>query len=208
MPRSRTIADGLSERAEHRFDHSAVVAAFVLIIAFVGFLHLEGRPAWCETGLAFWSPAWTHCTSQNLLDPYSLSHVLHGVIFFWLLRPFAGRVPLPWRLVAALSLEIGWELLENSPWVIERYRQDTAAFDYTGDSIINSVGDVAATLTGFALAARFSWKVSVALFVGLELWMLWLAHDNLTLNILMLIHPIDAIKQWQLASIVAANLPK
>lgn len=86
--------------------HRTTVTAIALMVAFVGLLCFEGRPAWCETGLALWSPAWTHCTSQNLLDPYSLSHVLHGVIFFWLLRPLAGRVSLPWRLVAALSLEI------------------------------------------------------------------------------------------------------
>ena len=137
-------------------------------------LYLEGRPAWCKSGLAFWSPAWNSCTSQNFLDPYSLSHVLHGVIFFWLLRPLADRVSLSWRLVAALALEIGWELFENSPWVIARYRQDTAAFDYTGDSIVNSLGDVASAITGFVIASRFSWKVSVALFIAFELWMLWL----------------------------------
>jgi len=164
-------------------------------------LYLEGRPAWCQTGLAFWSPAWNRCTSQNFLDPYSCLHVLHGVIFFWLLWPLADRVSLSWRLVAALALEIGWEVLENSPWIIERYRQDTAAFDYTGDSIINSLGDVASAAVGFAIASRFSWKVSVALFVALELWMLWIAHDNFTLNVLMLVHPVDAIRDWQLSTI-------
>jgi Protein of unknown function (DUF2585) len=174
-----------------------------LIVVFIAILHLEGRPAWCESGLAIWSPAWNRCTSQNLLDPYSLSHVLHGVIFFWLLWPLADRVSLRWRLVAAIALEIGWEVLENSPWIIERYRQDTAAFDYTGDSIVNSLGDVASAVVGFAIASRFSWKVSVALFVVLELWMLWIAHDNLTLNVLMLVYPIDAIRDWQLSSIAA-----
>ncbi len=104
-------------------------------------------------------------------------------------------------MVAAIALEIGWELLENSPWVIERYRQDTAAFDYTGDSILNALGDVLAAAVGFAIASRFSWRVSVALFVVFELGMLWLARDNLTLNVIMLIHPIEAIKAWQLAGI-------
>jgi hypothetical protein len=180
-------------------------AAIGVIVVFLYSLHFEGRPAWCTTGLAFWSPAWNRCTSQNFLDPYSFSHVLHGVIFFWLLWPLADRVSLPWRFVAALTLEIGWEVLENSPWIIERYRQDTAAFDYTGDSIINSLGDVASAAVGFAVASWFSWKVSVALFVALELWMLWLAHDNLTLNVLMLVHPIEAIRDWQLSAIAGGG---
>lgn len=179
------------------------LAALVLLFVFLGFLWLEGRPAWCGSGLALWSAAWSHCTSQNIFDPYSMTHVLHGVIFFWLLRPLAGRVPLGWRLVAAMGLEIGWELLENSPWIIARYRQDTAAFDYTGDSIVNSLGDVAATVAGFAFAARFEWQASIALFVIFEVTMLWLSHDNLTLNILMLLWPIEAVKTWQLTAIAA-----
>jgi len=172
------------------------------MVALCFLLHLEGRPTWGTSGLAVWSAAWTNDTSQSLFDPYSLSHILHGVILYWLLQPFAGRMSLSRRMVAAIALEIGWELLENSPWVIERYRQDTAAFDYTGDSIINSLGDVAAAVAGFAIASRFSWKVSVILFVALELSMLWLARDNLTLNVLMLLHPVEDIKNWQLSGIV------
>ncbi len=141
----------------------------------------------------------THCTSQHLLDPYSLSHVLHGVIFYWLLRPLAGRADLHWRLIAALALEIGWEVLENSPWVIERYRANTAALDYRGDSVLNSLGDVISAVIGFSLAARYSWKVSLAVFVAFELLLLYLVRDNLTLNILMLLVPIDAVRDWQLA---------
>ncbi len=188
-----------------RCTYRAASVAIILIIAFVFLLHLEARPAWGATGLALWSPAWNRCTSQNFLDPYSLSHVLHGVIFFWLLWPFANRMPLSWRLVAALALEMGWEVLENSPWIIERYRQDTAAFDYTGDSILNSMGDLASAAIGFVVASRFSWKVSVGLFVALELWMLWIAHDNLTLNVLMLVHPIDAVRDWQLSAIMGSG---
>jgi Protein of unknown function (DUF2585) len=187
------------------FTRSTAIVAAGIAVVFIGLLYLEGRPFSYHGGLALWSAAWTSSTSQNLFDPYSLSHVLHGVIFFWLLRPLAGRVSLSWRLVAALALEIGWELLENSPGIIARYRQDTAAFDYTGDSIINSLGDVASAMAGFMIASRFSWKVSIALFVALELWMLWLARDNLTLNILMLLHPMEAIKEWQLAGIAPAG---
>jgi hypothetical protein len=190
------------ESPQSLFTRRTALIALALAVAFGLFLYLEGRPVWCKSGLAFWSPAWNSCTSQNFLDPYSLSHVLHGVIFFWLLRPLADRMSLSWRLVAALALEIGWELLENSPWKIERYRQDTAAFDYTGDSIVNALGDVASAVVGFVIASRFSWRVSVVLFMALELWMLWLAHDNLTLNVIMLVHPIEAIKEWQLSGIV------
>jgi hypothetical protein len=184
------------------FTRRSALTAIALAAAFGVLLYVEGRPAWHASGPALWSAAWTSSTSQNFLDPYSLSHVLHGVIFFWLLRPLADRVSLPWRLVAALALEIGWEVLENSPWVIDRYRQDTAAFDYTGDSIVNALGDVASAVVGFAIASRFAWKASVALFVVFELWMLFIARDNLTLNVLMLLHPIEAIKAWQLSGIV------
>jgi hypothetical protein len=190
---------GMHDSSKNLFTVRTALAALALVVAFVGMLYLEGRPAVCKTGLALWSAAWTSCTSQHFLDPYSLSHVLHGVILFWLLRPLADRVSLPWRMVAAMAIEIGWEVLENSPWIIARYRQDTAAFDYTGDSIVNALGDLTSAVVGFAIAARFSWKVAVALFVVLELWMLWLARDNLTLNVLMLLHPVQAIKQWQLA---------
>lgn len=169
-----------------------------LVLAFVGLLYLEGRPWWCKYGLGFWTAVSTHCTSQHFLDPYSLSHVLHGVIFYWLLRPFALKAGLAWRMVVAVLAEIGWELLENSPWVIERYRQNTVAFDYSGDSILNSLGDTLAAAAGFAFAARFSWRASLALFMTFELWLLVLARDNLTLNVLMLIFPIEAIKQWQM----------
>jgi len=90
-------------------------------------------------------------------------------------------------------------VLENSPWVIERYRSHTASLDYRGDSILNSLGDVASAVVGFLFAARFSWKASLALFVAFELLLLYLARDNLTLNVLMLLFPIEAIREWQLA---------
>jgi hypothetical protein len=175
---------------------SALLGIF-LLVAFALVLIVQGRPWWCKDGPALWSPVRTHCTSQNFLDPYSLSHVLHGVLFYGVLWACAARLALPWRLFAALALEIGWELLENSAWVIERYRQNTAAFDYTGDSVLNSLGDVVSALCGFVFAARFNWKASLALFFAFELWLLYLSRDNLTLNVLMLLFPLEAIKQWQ-----------
>jgi hypothetical protein len=180
------------------FSRGSLPAIAGVFAVFGGLLVLEGRPGWCKYGLGFWSAAWSHCTSQHFLDPYSLTHVLHGVIFFWLLRPFAGRVGLHWRLIGALMLEVGWELLENSPWVIERYRQQTASLDYTGDSIVNSLGDVVSTIVGFAFASRVTWKVALALFVVVELGLLYFVRDNLTLNVVMLFFPLESLKEWQL----------
>lgn len=174
----------------------AILAALVAI--HWGFLVLEGRPAWCKHGFGIWTSASTHCTSQNLLDPYSFSHALHGIIFYWALALLWPKSPQEWRLIAAIALEIGWEVLENSPWVVERYRQQTASLDYTGDSILNSIGDVLATVVGFYFAARVSWKVALITFIVVELALLYLIRDNLTLNVLMLFLPLDSIKEWQL----------
>lgn len=188
----------MSNAKQPLFTRHTLLAAFALTLVFLVLLYLEGRPMWCKYGLGLWTAAWTRCTSQHLLDPYTLSHVLHGIIFYWLILPIAPKLSLPWRTTVALALEIAWEVLENSPWVIERYRQDTAALDYTGDSILNALGDVAAAAVGIAFASRFSWKASLALFFAFELWLLYLARDNLTLNVIMLIYPIEAIKEWQI----------
>jgi Protein of unknown function (DUF2585) len=189
----------MSDAAQPLATRRTLVAALVLSLLFIALLFLEGRPAWCKNGLGLWAAVRTPCSSQHLVDPYTLTHVLHGIIFYWLLRPLAPKLALHWRVLAALALEIGWEVLENSPWVIQRYRQDTAALGYTGDSVVNALADVAAAVLGIAFARRFSWKASVALFIVFELWVLYLARDNLTLNVFMLFFPIDAVKQWQLA---------
>jgi hypothetical protein len=178
-----------------------LLAAVVLMIAFVGLLYFEGRPWWCKHGLGLWTVAWTRCTSQHFLDPYALTHVLHGILFYWLLYPLAEKLALHWRVFTALALEVGWELLENSPWVIDRYRQDTAALDYTGDSILNAVGDVLTTLIGIVFASQFSWKISLALFIVLEIGLLYLIRDNLTLNVFMLFFPLESLKEWQLGGV-------
>lgn len=188
----------MKNAAEKLFSGPTLLTAAGILLVFGGLLYLEGRPAWCKYGLGFWTAAWRRCTSQHLLDPYSLTHVLHGVIFFWLLRPFASRIGLHWRLVGALILEVGWELLENSPWVIERYRQDTASLDYTGDSVINSLADVVTTILGFAFASRVSWQVALAVFVVVELGLAYFVRDNLTLNVFMLFFPLESLKEWQL----------
>jgi uncharacterized protein DUF2585 len=188
----------MKEAEQKLFSRGSLLLGGSLILVLGGLLYLEGRPAWCKEGFGIWSAAWTHCTSQHVFDPYSLTHVLHGVIFYWLLRPMEARVGLRWRLVAALALEIGWELLENSTWVIERYRQETASLDYTGDSIINSLGDAASTIVGFAFASRVSWKASLAVFIVVEVGLLIFVRDNLTLNVVMLFFPLESLKDWQL----------
>jgi hypothetical protein len=191
----------MSEPLRSLFTRRTFFAAIALTIVFVALLYLESRPWWCNYGLGFWTVAWTRCSSQHFLDPYALTHILHGIIFYWLLYPLASKISLPWRLIGALALEIGWELLENSPPVVERYRQDTAALDYTGDSIINAVGDVVTTVIGFVCASQFSWKVSLAVFIVLELGLLYFIRDNLTLNVFMLFFPLESLKEWQLGGI-------
>ena len=175
------------------------VAAMLLVA--VIYLRWQGRIWWCACGRP--TPVSikvnSQHNSQHLLDPYSLSHVLHGVLFFgvlWLLR---RRLSLDVRAIIAAGIEIGWEMLENSPVIINRYRSATISLGYTGDSIVNSLGDVASFVLGFYLARKLGLWRSVALFVAVELLMLWLMRDNLTLNVLMLLWPIDAVRKWQSA---------
>ena len=138
--------------------------------------------------------------SQHLTDWYSYSHVLHGIIFYWLLSVVAkGRLSVAARLVIAMGMEAGWELFENTPFIINRYRTQTSSRDYFGDSIVNSVGDMLSMLVGFLLASRLPAWVTVVLLIATELILLVLIRDNLTLNIIMLIHPVEWIKQWQMA---------
>jgi hypothetical protein len=175
----------------------AFVAALVLLA--LVYLRLQGRVAWCACG--GWSPVSlkvnSQHNSQHLFDAYSLSHVLHGVLFFGILWLFRRRLSLNVRAAIAAAIEIGWEVLENSPVVIDRYRTATVALGYSGDSIANSLGDVVSFVLGFYLARKLGLWWSIGLFLAVELLMLWAMRDNLTLNVLMLLWPIDAIRQWQ-----------
>ena len=152
----------------------------------------DGRFGWLETDI------WSSSQSQRVFDPYSFSHLLHGVGFYALLWLVAKNRPISSRFVGAVMLEGVWEILENSPIIIDRYREMTIAQGYVGDSILNSVSDIIMAAIGFVIAWRLTVRQSLAFVVLTELVMLALIRDNLTLNIVMLIWPLDSIKAWQM----------
>ena len=136
-------------------------------------------------------------TSQMLADWYSLSHIVHGLLFYALLWLVARRLDVNWRFLIATSLEASWEVIENTPMVIDRYRATTAALGYAGDSVINSLSDVVMMAIGFLLARKLPVRTSILLLVLLEVVPLRVIRDNLTLNIIALVAPNPAIQAWQ-----------
>lgn len=184
---------------------AAIVATLILLAAALAVLFAMDRPPICTCGeVKLWhGVVQSSGNSQHLTDWYSPSHFIHGLIMYflaWLLWVrwglFRGRVA-KWALQIAVLVEAAWEIVENTPMVINRYREVTASFGYTGDSIVNSMADIGWMMAGFWLAFRLPWKVSVGIAVFFELLTLWIIRDNLTLNVLMLFWPIEAIRQWQ-----------
>jgi hypothetical protein len=191
----------------------SVVALAATFAATAGILRLEGRIWFCKCWeMRFWisEPSGPH-TSQHLADPYTLSHLQHGLAFYFFLiwlfpdrpstraaegvtRSSRRRVLRFW---VAVLLECAWEIWENSAFVINRYRTETAAVGYTGDSVWNALGDVLACVVGYVIAEWLGWRKTLALFVTIEVAMIIWIRDSLLLNVLMLVWPIEAIKTWQ-----------
>jgi hypothetical protein len=179
---------------------AALVISLGMIAVTAGILAWMGHVLICKCGyIELWHSSRNDSgTSQHLTDWYTYSHVLHGVIFYFLLWAiFRGRLSFAARLVIAVGIECAWEVFENSSFIIDRYRTQTVSRDYFGDSIVNSVADIVAMIVGFFLAWRLPPWVTVLLLIGTELVLLYLIRDNLFLNILMLIYPLDWIRQWQ-----------
>lgn len=181
------------------FDRKTLLALAAMLHAFITVLFAMGRIPYCECGLRLWTwDAWSSENSQNFGDPYSFSHFLHGIIFYGVLRLMFRKLDIRTIFLIAIAIEIGWEILENTPFIINRYRAATASLDYYGDSVLNSVGDVLFTIAGFWITHKLRWPYTVAIILIVELLMLYTIRDNLMLNVLMLVYPVDAIREWQL----------
>ncbi|MDE2435273.1 MAG: DUF2585 domain-containing protein [Sphingomonadales bacterium] len=182
----------------------ALTALGVMLATGAGLLAM-GRTPICKCGTVklWWGVVQSSENSQHLSDWYSASHLIHGLLFYffaWLLwrkwKLFGGK-PVSWALPIAVAFESFWELLENSPVIIDRYRAVTVSYGYEGDSVINSLSDISFMVFGFWLASKLPPWGSVALAVFLELFTLYFIRDNLTLNVLMLVWPLETVRQWQ-----------
>ena len=175
-------------------------AITLVFIGAAALLRYEGRLWICACGyFRLWSGnICSSDNSQHLLDPYSLTHVLHGFLFFWIVAGLMKKLRPTWQLTVAVALEAMWEVFENTDFVINRYRSETAALGYTGDTIVNSFGDILCCLIGFMIARRLGWRWSIIVFFVLEVIMILWIRDSLLLEIVMLIFSIDTIRAWQM----------
>lgn len=181
------------------FKYTLLVLAIITVQ--VGALFFIGHPWICTCGyVEFWhGEVMSSGNSQHLTDWYTFSHIIHGFIFYLFLWALFPKIPLGRRLSIAVGIEAGWEILENSDFIMNRYRETALALDYYGDSIINSVSDTLSMMAGFILARNLPvWSI-VALGIAFEIYTGYIIHDNLLLNVVQLIHPFEFISVWQAA---------
>ena len=178
---------------------SALLAGLSIAAATAVVLLAMGRPPICTCGdIDLWVSSTTSAkTSQMLADWYSPSHIVHGFLFYGFLWLIGRQWRFEWRLSAALLIEAAWEIVENTPLIIDRYREATVAFGYTGDSVLNSMSDIAMMTVGFLAARKLPLWAALLLVAALELVPLIVIRDNLTLNVWMLLAPNDSVRAWQ-----------
>lgn len=185
---------------EKLFGRTSIIAIATIVVAATVMLAIQGRVVWCEAGDYLpWS--WTIMSrhnSQHIIDAYSFTHILHGILEFWLIGLVFYKLPLTWRFVIAMFIESTWEVVENTSYIINRYREATLSLDYFGDSITNSLADIVCCGIGFAIAKKIGYWWSLALFIVTETILIFTIRDSLLLNILMLLYPLDVVRQWQL----------
>jgi hypothetical protein len=178
-----------------------IIGIFIAVLVLTAGIELwMGRsPLGPDGKFGLWEgDIWSSENSQRFADPYSFSHLVHGMLFYGFLWLVARKLPVRYRLLIALAVEAGWELLENSPLIINRYREATIALGYTGDSVLNSLSDILMMTLGFLFAFRMRPRVTVAVIIAMEVGCVLWVRDNLTLKIIMLVHPMEAIKTWQM----------
>lgn len=189
------------ERKAGRIGALPLVLTAAAAVLMAAVLYVQGRIWWCKFGdyRIYVNEAWNSShTSQHLFDPYTFTHVLHGILFLWIAGILFSRFSAGWRFFIAMLAESAWEVFENTNYIIEKYRENTASLDYFGDTILNSFGDILACAIGYWIALKLGFRRSLVVFLFTEIVLLLWIRDSLLLNIIMLIYPLEFIKQWQM----------